>query len=38
MGLAVCKKIILNLGGDIWVTSESGSGSTFSFNLPKQDL
>jgi hypothetical protein len=36
MGLAVCKKIILNLGGDIWVTSEPGTGSTFNFNLPKQ--
>ncbi len=38
MGLAVCKKIILNLGGDIWVTSKLGSGSTLSFNLPKQSL
>jgi|AntRauTorckE5430_2_1112549.scaffolds.fasta_scaffold00639_6 signal transduction histidine kinase len=38
MGLAVCKKTILNLGGDIWVTSEHGNGSTFSFNLPKQNL
>jgi hypothetical protein len=38
MGLAVCKKNILNLGGDIWVTSEHGNGSTFSFNLPKQKL
>jgi len=35
MGLATCKKIILNLGGKIWVDSEFGQGSKFSFTMPK---
>lgn len=31
LGLAICKKIIGLMHGDIWVTSEGGNGSTFSF-------
>ncbi|MBK5273156.1 MAG: GHKL domain-containing protein, partial [Bacteroidia bacterium] len=36
MGLSVTKKIIENLGGNIWVESEVGEGSTFYFTLPKK--
>ena len=33
IGLAICKKIITNYGGDIWVRVENG-GSIFHFTLP----
>ncbi len=34
LGLSICKTIIELLGGQIWVTSKLGEGSTFSFSLP----
>jgi signal transduction histidine kinase len=35
IGLAIVKKIIDSLNGTIWVESEIGRGSTFSFILKK---
>ncbi|EON75832.1 Signal transduction histidine kinase [Lunatimonas lonarensis] len=35
IGLAIVKKIIDSLNGNIWVESEIGKGSTFSFTLKK---
>ena len=34
MGLAICKRIVERYRGTIWVESEPGRGSRFSFSLP----
>lgn len=37
LGLAICRKIVQNLDGDIWIESKVGEGSTFYFTLPRSD-
>lgn len=36
IGLAICKRILQQQGGRIWVESEPDKGSVFHFSLPKR--
>ncbi|WP_320111696.1 response regulator [Draconibacterium orientale] len=38
LGLSIAKAYAQLLGGDLWVESEVGKGSTFFFNLPKTEV
>jgi len=36
IGLSICKKIVEQYKGKIWLVSEPGKGSVFSFSIPKK--
>jgi PAS domain S-box-containing protein len=38
LGLYICKELVSRQGGELWLDSSSGAGSTFTFTLPVFDL
>src|SRR6202035_4439226 len=38
LGLYLCRELVSMHGGSIWVESAIGTGSTFSFTIPKQGI
>jgi PAS domain S-box-containing protein len=37
LGLYICRELVTRMDGRIWVSSEPGRGSSFSFELPRVD-
>ena len=37
LGLSIARHLVQSHGGEIWVTSQEGSGSSFFFTLPVAD-
>lgn len=38
LGLTICKELVNQMGGEIWVESKAGQGAKFSFTLPTGEI